>query len=279
MTLEQIARRIGRIGRRLIEWWWTPLRLAGVALLVLAILVGILGYLNEHGGFYLRETPRRILAYLSANVSVELASIAITIIFVDALYQHRETEREKKRLILQMGSPDNAFAREAARALRSQGWLQDGSLKDADLRGADLQGALLGYADLQRADVGGANLQGASLEGAKLQGADLWLADLKNAYLVKANLQGANLKGVDLQGVDLRIADLQGADMRGANLQGAYLGGARLQEADMRHTKLQGAKWEANLRETEYNNATRWPEGFTPPPEAINVDAEANVED
>lgn len=178
------VRRIGRIGQRFIRWW-TPLRLAGVALLVLAFLVGILGYLNEHGGLHLQETPRRILAYLSANVSTELASIAITMLFVDALYQHRETEREKRRLILQMGSPDNAFAQEAVRALRSRGWLGDGSLKIANLWGANLQGAILIGANLQRAD-------------------------------------------------------------------------------------LQGA---------EYNYATTWPEGFTPPPEAVNVDAQTNVED
>ncbi len=39
-------------------------------------------------------------------------------LFVDMLYQHPETQREKRRLILQMGSPDNAFAVEAVRALR-----------------------------------------------------------------------------------------------------------------------------------------------------------------
>jgi len=33
------------------------------------------------------------------------------------------------------------------------------------------------------------------------------------------------------------------------------------------------------LEETQYNNDTTWPDGFTPPPEAINVDADTNVED
>jgi len=153
--------------------------------LVLAFLVGTLGYLNERELLYLTETAKQILKCLSANVSTDLASIAITILFVDALYQHRETEREKKQLILQMGSPDDAFAREAVRALRSHGWLQDESLKWYNLRCANLQGA----------------------------------------DLVDANLQGANL-------VD------------------------------------------ANLRGAKYNNATSWPEGFTPPPETVNVDAE-----
>jgi len=266
---------IVRIGQRFIRWWWTPLRLTGVALLVLAFLVGALGYLNEHGGLYLWETPRRILEYLSANVSTELASIAITMLFVDALYEHRETEREKKRLILQVGSPDNAFAQEATRALQSRGWLQDGSLK----------GARLAFANLQGADLAGANLQGADLVGANLQGADLRKADLQRANLGGANLQEASLRGANLQGAYLGEADLQGAILGGADFQGAHVWGAKFQEANLWSANLQGVDLrlanlqEAHLEEAQYNNATKWPDGFTPPPEAVNVDAETNIED
>ena len=71
--------------------------MAGAAVLVLAFLVGTLGYLHECELLYLTETAKQILKYLSANVSTELASIAITILFADMLYQHRETEREKRR--------------------------------------------------------------------------------------------------------------------------------------------------------------------------------------
>jgi len=236
---KQIVRSIERIERQLIRWW-TPLRITGAAVLVFAFLVGTLGYLNERELLYLTETAKQILKYLSANVSTELASIAITILFVDMLYQHRETEREKGRLILQMGSPDNAFAVEAVRALQSHGWLRDGSLKMANLRSANLQGADLGGANLQRTDLMHANLQEAKLGNANLQGAMLW----------KANLQGAHLYG----------ANLQGAGLFGTNLQGAFL-------------------FQANLQRVRYNNATTWPEGFTPPPEAVNVDAETNIED
>jgi hypothetical protein len=226
MTPEQTVR---RIGRRFIRWW-TPLRIAGAAALVLAFLIGIVGYLNERELLYPTETVKQLLKYLSANVSTELASVAITLLFVDCLYQRREEEREKRRLILQMGSPDNAFAVEAIRALRSHGWLEDGSLKRAYLMGANLQGA----------------------------------------NLLDANLQGANLALAKLQGASLTFANLQGANLALTKLQGAYLGGARLQGADLQSAKLQG---------TKYDNATTWPAGFTPPPEAINVDTEANVED
>lgn len=245
---------IVRIGQRFIRWW-TPLRIAGVALLVLAILVGILGYLNQHGCTYLRGTPQRILEYLSANISTELASIAITILVVDALYEHRETEREKKRLILQMGSPDNAFAREAVRALRSRGWLGDGSLKGADLENANLQKAALNEA----------NLQGANLVAANLQGADLWDVHLQEASLAGANLQQVRLVRANLQRADLVFADLQEAFLARVDLQCANLSLTILHKAKLHEVNLQGAK---------YNNATIWPEGFTPPPGAVNEDAE-----
>ena len=251
--------RIGRIGRQLIQWW-TPLRIAGAAALVLAFLIGTVGYLNERELLYLTETAKQILKYLSANVSTELASIAITMLFVDALYQHRETEREKKRLVLQMGSPDNAFAREAVRALRSHGWLHDGSLKRASLGGANLQSADLGDANLQEANLVNANLQGAFLADANLQETFLGGAKLQETELRRANLQEASLFGANLQRAFLADANLQGAYLRDANLRGADLRRANLQEV-----------W---LEDARYDNATKWPEGFTPPPEAVNVDAE-----
>jgi len=249
-------------------------------MLVLACLVGALNYLNQRGLFYLPETLRQIVIAFDTNATTELASLAITILVVDALYEHRETEREKKRLILQMGSPDNAFAREAVRALRAQKWLYDGSLKTATLWRANLKGAHLEYANLQEADLLSANLQEADLTNANLQEADLVDANLQEATLVGANLREALLWRANLQGANLEHADLQKADLSGADLQEADLVRAKLQEANLADAYLQGAFLEgANLQGTKYNNATKWPEGFTPPPEAINVDAETNGED
>ncbi len=51
------------------------------------------------------------------------------------------------------------------------------------------------------------------------------------------------LKGTDLSGADLRSADLRGADLR--------------------ETDLSMARYDAN---------TRWPEGFTPPSEAVRIE-------
>jgi uncharacterized protein YjbI with pentapeptide repeats len=111
---------------------------------------------------------------------------------------------------------------------------------------------------------------GVNLEGANFQGAYLAGAHLQGAYLQGANLQEAFLGSVDLREAFLPGANLQNACLGHADLLEAQLGGANLQDADLRDANLQGAK---------YNNATKWPEGFTPPPEAVYVDAETNVED
>lgn len=229
---ETTKERIRRIWRQLIQWW-APLKL-GVVSLIAALLIGVLIYLNERGLLYLQETLRQVVVAFDNSATIELISLAITILVVNRLYQHRETEREKKRLTLQMGSPDNEFAVEAVRALRACGWLQEGSLKWANLLGANLQGA----------NLLGANLEGADLRSANLQQAALWGANLRRANLGDANLQGAYLVN----------ANLQETALWGTNLHGAILAG----------TNLQGAR---------YSFDTTWPEGFTPPPEAINADA------
>ena len=261
---ETTKERIGRIGGELIQWW-TPLKM-GIVSLLSALLITALEYLNKRGSFYLPETLRQIVEAFDTNATTELISIAITLLFVDWLYRRREEEREKRRLILQMGSPDKAFAVEAVRALRSRGWLTNGSLKEANL----------GRANLQEANLVRANLQEAVLLDANLQKADLVLANFQGAFLFGACLQEALLWGANLKMANLEGANLQEADLMGAVFQRTILVGAKLQGANlMNTTNLQ----EANLTKAEYNNATRWPEGFTPPPGAVNVNAETNVED
>jgi hypothetical protein len=97
-----------------------------------------------------------------------------------------------------------------------------------------------------------------------------WATTGRRDSLRKANLRGADLSGVDLGASEEggKGADLQAADLRASNLEGANLSGA-----DLRGAKLEGC----SLRHTKYDNATRWPEGFSPPPEAVYMDAEGNA--
>jgi hypothetical protein len=141
------------------------------------------------------------------NTGTEMFGAVLTFYLIEVMLrkrreqdvERRAIEQEKERLVLQMGSPDNALALEAVRVLKARGrwgfgedttlqkaYLVDANLKGADLLEANLEGANLGGADLQRADVLGVNLEGADLRWADLQGADLQ----------ETNLQGANLDEV-----------------------------------------------------------------------------------
>ncbi|MGY5210076.1 pentapeptide repeat-containing protein [Nocardia gipuzkoensis] len=130
-------------------------------------------------------------------------------------------------------------------------------LRDTDLQGAHLGAAILNWANLTGKDLRGTDLQGAYLKEASLDGADLRGTDLKGAHLDGANLNEANLNGADLNGADLNGADLTGADLTGADLTGTDLTGT-----DLRGTDLA----DANLKDIRYNGDTKWPDGFTPPP-------------
>jgi len=136
-------------------------------MLISAILIAVLGYLNQHGNLF---QPAPIVTDFYANISTELISIAITILVIDALNERRAIRQEKKNLILQMSSPTNAIAREAVRILRMRGWLTDGTLRGANLLRANLRKAYLERADLQDVLFYKAELQGAYLQWSNLKG-------------------------------------------------------------------------------------------------------------
>ncbi|MBI5952475.1 MAG: pentapeptide repeat-containing protein [Chloroflexi bacterium] len=158
--------------RMLIFWrsvllWWNLQRVA-VGLLILAVFIAAYGYINQHGSWQL---PLPFVADFYANVSTELISIVITILIIDGLNERRTIQQEKQALILQMSSPTNFIAKEAARILRMRGWLTDGTLQGANLLRANLRKVLLVKADLR---------------GALFYKAELW-----DAYLHETNLTGA----------------------------------------------------------------------------------------
>ena len=139
---------------------------------------------------------------------------------------------------------------------RALEWADTGRLES--FRRATLRGA-----DLRHVDLG----PGPGRWGYREDGADLSFSDLSKATLYRANLERANLEGANLQETMLQATNLQGAFLMDANLQGAFLVQAYLRGAYLWGAHLQGAK---------YNNDTTWPERFTPPPEAVNLDASAD---
>ena len=236
---------------------WLSVRNLGVALAVIALVVTIVGTLQQHNGIF---DVGQLFLDLWANTAMELASIAITVLIIDNLIQRRETQREKERLIRHMGSTNNATALQAVEDLRVLGWLEDGSLHSVNLAGANLEGANLKGADLQNAHLYQTNLQGAVLEGtnlswtdlceAQMQGANLRAAKLMHTKLVGAKIRGANLAGAIVERATLRRADLRETNLSLGSFQDVDLSIADLREADLFNAQLQGANLnEANLEE------------------------------
>jgi|GEM_PF-1559993 len=256
------------------------------------------GFNRSGSGLYIPK--RAIPAYKPIQtefwqgISTELVSAAVAgsllgmIILI--FQQYQSIQNRKSDLILQMSSPDNAFAIEAVRQLRDEGWLFDGTLHNANLSVANLQGANLKFANLRNVNLSRANLLDANLEQANLQDANLeranlqdvlfQFANLKGAILLQANLevaflrdanledvilvnsnlQNTMLERVNLQGANLTGAELQGANLTGANLQGANLTGANLQGADVRWANIENSSLRqadlrgSNLRESNLLN-------------------------
>jgi hypothetical protein len=205
---------------------WTIAKFIGLA----CLLLGLAGLVKGR----IPYLPIPGLAEIHHSLSPALSGAGIVVFLVCWAIEQLATlaaQEEKNRLILQMGSPDNAFAVEAVRMLSARDWLYDGtlaraSLVRANLIGANLTGACLVEADLLAANLRAAKLMGADLSGANLKSADLSAAklsraDLSRAILINTNLSEAFLIGVDLHGADLQGADLSEAVLTGANLRGA----------------------------------------------------------
>lgn len=158
--------------------------------------------------------------------------------------------------------------------------LAGSKLREADLTGTDLRWADLANvqtvghvvteqhlrlkrpADLSDAHLDDANLSHAIAVGAKLTGAHMSVIDLTGAALRDADLAGATINFGNLTGADLSLADLTGADLWKADLTGADLSNAVLTGADLTGAQLT----RTTLDSIVYDQHTKWPAGFTPPP-------------
>ena len=227
------------------------------------------------------------LAYYFANINANLAVALLSAGFTMVISDVAQRKNLMADLILQMASPDNSLAIEAARRLKNYGWLRNGSLYRADLSGADLT----------QADLIGAKLNGTELSSTKLVRAELWGAQLKQAWgwntrLINANLQEANLTGAELYRAKLEDADLSEAVLTGSILERCDFTNADLSNADLSDAKLftvpehhltlrrTRSEWQrhkgnpddldytclsgTNLTDAKYTHATTWPPAFDP---------------
>lgn len=252
------------IWRRFKRWYqttyWLTARKIAIVLAGLLVIVTVFGSIAEYGFFNLQ----RLFLDMWGNLSAELAGIVITVWVIDSLNRRRAIAEEKEDLILQMGSPDNAFALEAVRKLRARGWLTDGSVRKAYLFGANLKATTLEGADLQWAHMGSANLHTANLSQGNLYQSILNEANLENARLEATNLQRAQMARVRLLRANLHHADLKNANLQDADLRETNLKKANLQGADLTHANL----LRAVLDDAAFDERTVLPDGSRWRPES-----------
>jgi hypothetical protein len=107
-------------------------------------------------------------------------------------------------------------------------------------------------------------LVGANLRQADLITADFREADFSGANLSEAQISGAKLGSAKLDGANLTKAWLSGVSFKQANLTHADLSDVRAEHADLCGTNLTGATLDRTfLKDAKYDEATRWPKGFT----------------
>lgn len=220
----------------------------GLFVAALSVAVGILGYQGSHPeGFDVGGLTRDFYA----NVSAELASIAITVLIIDKLIELRDSEKELMRLKRLMTSRQNFVSTAAVGLMRARGWLFDGSLQGIDLRNANIAGAAMYDSDMSYALLSGADAQGVDLTRAILRGAVCNDANFDEAKLYNVALQDA-----ELNRASFREAWLNGAKMENSRLVGADFDGARLYTCKFHNACLRGTRFRnAHLNGVEFNDA------------------------
>lgn len=128
-------------------------------------------------------------------------------------------------------------------------------IKSKDLSGLKLRGVDLSGVKFDQMDLSATNLREANLSQAKFTG-----VSLEQSNLSRANLSGSYLYNTGLKGASMLYANLSGAELRAVDLEYTNLIQAVLSGADLRYAKLRYAV----LRGAEYDDKTKWPEGFDP---------------
>lgn len=139
--------------------------------------------------------------------------------------------------------------------------------------GLDLQGMNLPLLDLSWSIFDGSDLSHASLVAANMQTTSFrnvtaGQADFSRSWMWQSKLVSFRAEKADFTGAVLVNATLDKANLTGATMARANLEAAFFKNADL--TNVLGLD-SANLRGICYDAATKWPQGFSPPPSAVPV--------
>lgn len=175
------------------------------------------------------------LSQLLIGLVPEAIGIGFTVFFLDRIYQKREIERLKSRLLREFRGRSNEIVKMATDWMREEGWLFDEQslVKGQHFYNANLEKNYMRSANFYLSWFHGCNLLNADFSLANMQETTFFKSDLTKAILIGANfsfadfdrseLENASLVGANLEGARLSQVNLKGADLRGCNLKNAFL--------------------------------------------------------
>lgn len=235
--------------------------LVAIALLILASLFAFTGHITLYGNLNLVT----IVSDFYANISSELASIAITVLIIDQLNQRREKREQLKRdryfadeqrkrdqllAIFELDRADTVETRQAIIRLMSKSNL--------------FEGAKLSSINFTSVDLSFAKLNQTWLINCDFSRAKLFHAHINKADLTTAKFKDTNLQGASCLGSNLSFAVIENADLRNSNLSGANLLYVEISSSNLWNAILpDGAQYESNIELVRYTDPTHVDYGQT----------------
>ena len=171
-----------------------------------------------------------------------------------------EEEQRKRTLIFQMSSYEPAIATLAAKEMREEGWLSDGSLRLNNFSNARLDGLnsdvlnAFVYEFTASGEEVGIEEKGISVEKCKVDLADSNLANSSfvAACLCTSNFRGAILDFADFSHANLDEAIFTGTQSRLANFSGTFAIDADFSSSNLKHSSFENA----NLDRANFSGAS-----------------------
>lgn len=206
------------------------INLVGIIFLIASVSFCFLKFYNVQWPF------GEIVKILYPNLASEFLSIAITILLINFLYEKKEKNLNKRRLIRELGSEDKGFTSRALKEIIELGYHNDGTLAGINLAKANLEGLDLSGLNLKNVDFSFANLNTAILKGCNLDG-----AILNDAQLREVNLEDCSLNQTQMARCNFYSARMNRSILTNCELLKANLAQCELIDATINSCKLEEA--------------------------------------
>lgn len=238
-----------------------PVTVVGIILLLLALGLGIWGYIRLNGDFDMDT----FVEDFYANISGELGSIGITVIVIDQLNRRREKKEQQRREIEDFKRLQRQYEvrlRHARNPTEMRSLLIEMDvlhvLNGSDLAGLDLTGIKLGkpapgtildpvFPVSWDKQPGRIDLRKAKLDSTNFEGSSLTSVDLREVHALHTNLRDADLSFADLRNAFFGYANVSGTNLTKANLEAASFSYSTLSEAKLTN---------ANLRDVDFHRTS-----------------------